>query len=312
MTKKSISLVIPAYREQDNLPILYDEILIVLNTLENKYEFEIIFINDGSLDRTWEKIELLCKKDLRVQWIDLSRNFWKELALTAGLEHARGDAVITLDADRQHPVEKIPEFIQRWEEGYDIVYNQRPEISLASPLKKMSSSIFYFLFNKISEFKLEPWATDYRLIDRKVVDAYLRFSEKNRIYRGLVDWLGFSRIALVFDARAREYGEATYDYSMLFRLAIHSLTSFSFFPLKVVGYLGLLVTLISSLLAIFVIFDKLFTQMYAFSNIVLIVILNTWIMWVTLMALGLIALYIANIHEEVIGRPLYIIRKKLN
>jgi glycosyltransferase involved in cell wall biosynthesis len=310
--KKIISFVIPAFNEQKNIPLLYDELLLIIEKLDAIYEYEIVFVNDGSTDRTWEMIENLCSKSTKVRWIDLSRNFGKELAITAGLESAIWDAIVTLDADRQHPVEKIPLFLEKWEQGFEIVYNRRPENPGASLMKKVSSRIFYSIFNKISEFKLEPWTTDYRLLDRNVVNAYLRFSEKNRIYRGLIDWLGFSRCVLVFDARAREHGEASYGYSMLFRLALHSLTSFSFFPLKLVGYLGLLVTAISSILAIFVIFDKLISQLYAFSNIVLIVILNTWIMGITLMALGFIALYIANIHEEVIGRPLYIVRKKLN
>ncbi len=309
---KTLSFVIPVYREQDNIPILYDELSKVLEKISNLYIFEIIFVNDGSQDRSWEKIVELSRKDSRVKWIDLSRNFGKELAITAWLENSIGDAVITLDADRQHPVEHIPEFIEKWEAWYEIVYNIRPGIHDANWIKKLSSKCFYTLFNRISEFKLEPGATDYRLLDRKVVDAYLRFSEKNRIYRGLIDWLGFSRIPLIFDANPREYGKATYVYPMLFRLALHSLTSFSFFPLKVVGYLGFFVTIFTSLLAVFVVFDKLVTQMYAFSNIVLIIILNTWIMGITLMALGFIALYIANIHEEVIGRPLYIIRNKVN
>lgn len=312
MTLKIISIVIPAYNEENNITLIWSDLVSILDWMKWKYSYEIIFVNDGSQDQTWEMIEKLGATYSQIKGVDLSRNFWKELAITAWLELSIWDAIITLDADGQHPIDKIPDFLEKWELWYEIVYNRRPENPGTSYLKKISSYLFYALFNKISEFKLEPGTTDYRLLDRKVVNAYLRFSEKNRIYRGLVDWLGFSRIALVFDARAREHGEASYGYTMLFRLALHSLTSFSFFPLKLVGYLGLFVTTISSFLAVFVIFDKLVTWWYSFSNIVLIVILNTWIMGVTLMALGFIALYIANIHEEVIGRPLYIVRKKIN
>lgn len=308
---KRISIVIPAYREERNISYIYGELMPILTSLVG-YDFEIVFVNDGSPDHTWHEIEKVCATDERAKGINLSRNFGKELAITAGLEHARGDAVITIDADGQHPVEKIPEFVREWESGYEIVYNRRPEIKGASWWKKVSSRLFYQMFNKISEFKLEPRTTDYRLLDRQVVDAYLRFSEKNRMYRGLVDWLGFSKKVLIFDAKSRIHGEASYTYKMLFRLAVHSLTSFSFFPLKLVGYLGLLMSIISTILLTVVIVDKFTVDKFGFSNIAAILLANTILIGVVLMSLGLIGLYIANIHEEVIGRPLYVVKKKLN
>lgn len=311
MHKKTLSIVIPAYREEKNISYIYQELLPILHSLEG-YHYEIIFVNDGSPDRTWHEIEKLCESDERVKWVNLSRNFGKELAITAGLEHSTGDAVITLDADGQHPVDRIPEFIREWESGYDVVYNKRPETSGASWYKKKTSQVFYFLFNTISEFKLEAGTTDYRLLDRVVVDAYLRFSEKNRIYRGLVDWLGFSKRALIFSAKDRIHGEATYNYKMLFRLAFHSLTSFSFFPLKLVGYIGLLIVVSGSITLFFQFIDKIWLTHFGFSNIGIVIVINTIMVWVVLMSLGLIGIYIANIHEEVIGRPLYIVKKKRN
>lgn len=308
---KLISIVIPAYREEKNIPLIYDELVAILHPLK-WYDYEIIFVNDGSPDRTWQAIERLCDKDTRVRWVNLSRNFGKELALTAWLESTEGDAVITLDADGQHPVEKIPEFIEKWEEWYDVVYNKRPETRGATWFKRFTSKWFYRLFNLISEFKLEPGTTDYRLINRDVVNAYLQFHEKNRMYRWLVDWMWFSKYPLVFDAKSRLHGNASYSYRSLLRLAMNNLLGFSLFPLKLVGFLGLFITLISSFLAVIVVLDKLTLNQFSFSNIVLIIILNTWILGITLMALGMIALYIANIHEEVIGRPLYIVKKKIN
>ena len=183
--------------------------------------------------------------------------------------------MITLDADGQHPVDRIPEFIREWESGYDVVYNKRPETSGISWCKKKTSQVFYKMFNAISEFKLEPGTTDYRLLDRVVVDAYLRFSEKNRIYRGLVDWLGFSKKALVFPAKNRVHGEATYSYKMLFRLAFHSLTSFSFFPLKLVGYIGLLIVVSGSITLFFQFIDKIGITSFGFSNIGIVIVINT-------------------------------------
>ena len=181
--RKTISLVIPAYKEASNVLPLYEELAPVIKLLSASYECEILFVDDGSPDGTWDEISSLSARDRKVSGISLSRNFGKELAITAGLKYAKGDAVITLDADGQHPVEKIPDFVEKWREGYDIVYNRRPEIQGASAFKRLTSNLFYALFNSISEFRLEPGTTDYRLLDRSVVDAYLRFNEKNRMYR---------------------------------------------------------------------------------------------------------------------------------
>lgn len=311
-TNRLISLIIPAYREARNIEPLYLSLLPVIKELSGDYTFEILYINDGSTDATWYEIEALSSVDPRVKGINLSRNFGKELAITAGLAHARWDAIITLDADGQHPVEKIPEFITKWRDGYDVVYNKRPEIHGAPIWKKLNSWLFYKIFNSISDFKLEPNTTDYRLLDRKVVDAYLQFGERNRIYRGLIDWLGFSKYALVFEAKKRHHGEASYTHKMLVRLALHSMTSFSFFPLKLVGYLGIIMTLFSTLLFIFVIVDKFTIDRFNFSNIAAILLVNMILIGIVLIALWLIALYIANIHSEVIGRPLYVVKDKKN
>lgn len=164
----------------------------------------------------------------------------------------------------------------------------------------------------MSEFKLEPRTTDYRLLDRCVVDAYLRFREKNRMYRGLVDWLGFRKVALVFNAKKRLNGEASYSYRKLIGLAINNLTSFSFFPLKFVGYIGFAITSLGSIILFLQILDKIGVTRLGFTNLGIVIVINTIMIGVVLMSLGLIGLYVANIHEEVIGRPLYIVKKKRN
>lgn len=312
-SKKLISLVIPAYREEKNISLLYREIFNVLAKISENYEFEIIFVNDGSPDATWFEIEKLCIEDTRVKGINLSRNFGKEIALTAGIEHSLWDAVITLDGDGQHPVEMIPEFLKEWSSGYDIVYNKRPKIEGASFTKKLSSQIFYALFNALSEFSLEADSTDYRLLDRKVVMYFLKFTERNRLYRGIIDWIWFEKKALVFDAKARlDAGQANYSFKKLLKLAVDSLTSFSVLPLKLVGYLWVIMTFFSSLLFIFVIIDKFTIDKFSFSNIAAIMLINTTLIGIVLMSLGLIALYIARIHEEVQGRPMYIVKDRKN
>jgi len=310
--KKVLSVVIPAYTEEQNIAFMYDAVLTSLQQIMGTYDYEMIFVNDGSKDSTWEEIEKLCAHDPRVLGLNLSRNFGKEIAITAGLEHASGDAVITLDADGQHPPERIPDFVQKWEEGYDIVYNQRPEIPDASFMKRFTSQCFYALFNAMSEFKLEPGATDYRLLDRAVVNAYLRFREKNRMYRGLIDWLGFNKTALVFDAKKRFNGNASYSYRKLLGLAINNLTSFSFFPLKFVGYIGSVIVSLGACILVLQMMDKIGLVHLGFSNLGIVVVINTIMIGIVLMSLGLIGLYIANIHEEVIGRPLYITKGRKN
>lgn len=310
--KKLISIVIPAYKEEKNISVIYNDLEVILNKLDI-YNFEIIFVNDWSPDLTWFEIAKLCEIDKKVKWINLSRNFWKELAMTAWLEFAIWSAVITLDADWQHPPEKIPDFISKWEQWYEIVYNKRPKIDWASFVKKLSSKLFYYFFNKISDFKLEESTTDYRLLDRKVVDVFLNFREKNRLYRWLIDWLWFKKIALVFNAKRRIHWEwATYNYFKLYKLALDSVTSFSLFPLKIVGYLWLLITTFSCLIFFIMVLDKIWFINMGFTNLALVVVINTILIWIVLMSLGFMALYIANIHEEVIWRPLYVVREKIN
>lgn len=313
MTKKLISIVLPAYKEEKNISLIYNEIQKVFSDLEKNYNFEIIFVNDWSPDNTWDEILKLCEKDKCVKWINLSRNFWKEIAITAGIESSVWDAVITLDWDWQHPVDKIPKFIKFWENWYDMVYNKRPKTEWVWFVKRSSSKFFYKIFNLFSDFKLEESTTDYRLLDRKLVENFKMFWEKNRMYRGLTDWMWYKKKALVFDAKKRlDWWKSTYWYKQLYNLAINSLTSFSVFPLKLVWYLGFFLTFFWTIMFIFMITDKLLYDKFSFSNLAIILIVNTILIWIVLMSLGLIALYIARIHEEVQKRPMYLIQDKIN
>lgn len=313
MSKKLISIVLPTYREEKNVSLIYNELQKVLHKISEKYNYEIIYVNDGSPDNTWEEIVKVCQKDQNVKAINLSRNFGKEVAISAGINETLWDAVITLDSDGQHPVEMLWSFLDEWEKWYDIVYNKRPNTHWASFIKNFSSKLFYSIFNLISDFKLEPGTTDYRLLDRKVVNYYIKFQEKNRLYRGLTDWLGFNKKALIFDAQKRlDDGISSYSYKKLFNLAVNSLTSFSMFPLKLVWYLWFFITFTSTFLLIFVIWDKILFNYFTFSNIAIVIILNTILIWVVLMSLWLIALYIWKIHEEVLHRPMFIIKDKVN
>ena len=313
MSKKLISIVIPSYKEEKNIPLIYIELKDILNSIKNEYDYEIIFVNDWSPDLSWLKIEEICIKDKNVKWINLSRNFWKEVAISAWIEASSWDCVITLDSDWQHPVEKIPDFIKEWKKWYDVIYNKRPKIEWASFFKKLSSKIFYKIFNAMSDFKLEPGTTDYRLLDKKVVNYFVQFGEKNRLYRGLTDWMWFNKKALVFDAKQRlDWWNGTYTYKNLFKLAVNSLTSFSLFPLKLVGYLWTIITISSIIMFSVIIVDRLWINYFGFSNLALVLILNTTLMWIVMVSLWFIAHYIGKIHEEVLWRPMYIVSDRLN
>ncbi len=310
--KKTISIVLPAYNEWEQVNEIYNNICNILDK-QIEYTYEIIFINDGSLDNTRENIYNICQKNNNIKWLNLSKNFGKEIAITAWLEYAIWDIVITLDCDGQHPVDKIPEFLKYWKQWYDIVYNKRPKIENATFIKKLFSKLFYRLFNLISDFKLESATTDYRLLDRKVVNAFLHLKEQNRVYRWLIDWLWFNKKALIFDALPnKKWRKPSYSFFKLVKLAINSITSFSFFPLKLVWYFWWIITFVSIVLLIIALFDKLWFTDFQFSNLAIVVILNTILIWVVLMSLGMMSLYIASIHREVLWRPLYIVKESTN
>lgn len=319
--KKLLSIVIPAYNEEKNVVIISRQLLPILEPLSKfwsftwqkfEYEYEIVFINDWSKDRTWDSIVNLSKNNSRIKWVNFSRNFGKEVALSAWLEHANWDIIITLDADWQHPIVKIPEFIAKWEEWFDIVYNIRPKTAWVSLFKKISSKLFYFLYNSLSDVKFESWITDYRLLDRKVVKAYLWFKEKNRIYRWIIDYMWFKKTFLEFDALERTEWQTKYNFVKLLKLAVDALTSFSVKPLwllMIVGWFLMFCWLVWIFLLTFHIFWKDIIS-FSFPNIVIIV--NIFFFWVIMLGLWLIWLYIWNIHEEVKQRPLYIVDELTN
>jgi len=306
---KLISIIIPIFNEAKNILKLYLELIKILAKL--RYDFEIIFVNDGSLDQSQFQVERLKKEDDRIRLINLTRNFGKELATSAGINYCRGDACIMIDADLQHPPALIKQFIAKWENGASVVIGVRKSNKGEGLVKKIGSKAFYKIINKISQTKLVPNATDYRLLDRGVIDQFNKFSERNRMTRALIDWLGFETQYLYFEAGRRTSGQAGYSYFKLLRLAVNSMVSFSLFPLKIAGYLGIIITLLSAPLGLFILIEKYILSdplsLYISGPAILAVIL-VFLVGIILISLGLIALYIANIHEEVINRPLYVIK----
>jgi polyisoprenyl-phosphate glycosyltransferase len=311
--KKKISLVIPVYNEEKNINSFYPALAKVLSGLEADFDFELIFVNDGSTDQSTELIESLAAADSRIKYLEFSRNFGKEIATTAGLNNAGGDAAIMIDADLQHPVELIPELIAKWRNGAEVVIGVRKSNQGEGVVKKIGSEIFYKIINRIAEIKIMPQATDYRLIDRAVIDEFNRFTENHRMTRALIDWLGFKREYVYFDANPRLDGKAKYGLGKLFHLAASSFISSSLLPLEFAGYLGVLITFFSGVLGLYIIIGKyIFHWNYAssFSGPAQLAILIVFLVGIILISLGLIALYIADIHGEVAHRPLYVIRKK--
>lgn len=308
---KTIEILIPLYNESKNIQILYNELSTVFNRLPN-YAFSMLFINDGSKDDSFSVIEKIGTVDKRVKGLSFSRNFGKELALTAGIRNTTADAVIIMDADLQHPPEIIPKFIEKWEKGFDVVLSIRKYSEKPPVWKRLGSYFFNKIFTLISETESIQGASDFRLLDRKVVDALKLFTERNRLVRGLIDWVGFNRTTVDYIARPRLSGEPSYSLPKLIRLAINSFTSFSLLPLKLTGYIGIIFFFFFGFLGLFMFIDRVTINRYSFTNLAFVVVLNSFSLGIVMIGLGLVALYIGHIYTESVNRPLYIISKTLN
>jgi polyisoprenyl-phosphate glycosyltransferase len=307
-----IAIIIPVYCEAGNLLQLYERLRQVTDTL-SRYAWDYVFVNDGSSDHSIGVLRQLAAIDERVTVLDLSRNFGKEIALTAGVHEAdHADAVICIDADLQHPPELIPTLVDKWVEGHEVVATIRTSIDRQPLLKRVGSRVFYWLMSKISGLPIKSQTTDYRLYDKKVVAAFKLATERDRLFRGIMDWMGFSRAYVEFQADARMEGQPGYSYSKLIGLAVNSLTSFSLWPLRITGYLGLLITSISSSLLFWMLVNFIVESEFQYTALAIVVVANTFLIGIVLMAIGLVALYIGSIHTEVINRPLYIVRERIN
>lgn len=313
MESKMISIVIPIYNEAPNVAPLYETVKSIIKKLPQK--FELIFVDDGSSDDSVKKLRQIAKRDKRAKIIELARNFGKEIAVTAGIHTAKGDAAIIMDADLQHPPELLPQFVDEWQHGADIVVGVKRYSDKEGWFKRFSSGTFYALLGRVSTTKITPHASDFRLINRKVIDTFKTFTERNRITRGLIDWTGFDRRYVYFEAPPRLNGEATYSYRKLFGLAMNSFTAHSMLPLKLAGWLGWLIIFISALLGLFTVTEKFVLgdpMKLDITGTALLAIMLLFLVGVVLICLGFVALYIARIHDEVINRPLYIIKREVN
>lgn len=311
--RKLLSIIIPIYNESANIKPLHQAVTRQLKKLD--YDHELLFVDDGSGDDSLKRLARIAKTDPHVRVLEFARNFGKESAVTAGLHAAAGDAVILMDADLQHPPDHLIEFVNKWENGSDVVVGVRSYSDDEGWLKRKSSALFYRLFGIVSDTNITPHATDFRLLDRSVVNTYNELSEHNRITRGLIDWLGFRRSYIQFEAPPRLHGEASYSVRKLFKLAMDTFTAHSLLPLKLAGWLGILILVISGPLGLFMAYDKYVlggVSMFNFTGTALLAVILLFLVGILLASLGLISMYVARIYEEVMGRPLYVVRREIS
>lgn len=312
MPNPLISIVVPVYREERNLPLLLNRLEQVAAQLP-QFDFEYIWVNDGSPDESWRVMKELAVNCGHLRVIDLSRNFGKEVALTAGLDAARGNALIFMDADLQHPPEFIPQLISAWEQGFEVVATVRGRFESESAFRKLCSRIFYKIMRRISDLEMVSKTTDFRLIDKKVALALGGINEKQRIFRGLIDWAGFRKTYLAFEAAERVHGKASYSYRKLAGLALDSVIGNSTFPLLMIVYLGITSSSLSALALLGMSLHKfVFSNFLNFTNLAFVVVGNVLLTGVMLTALGIMSLYLRKIYGETQGRPLYFVREKRN
>lgn len=313
MIRQLISVVVPIHNEAPNIPQLYQEL--DTHTRSLPYQFEFIFVDDGSNDDSMQILQRMSRKDRRVRLIEFARNFGKEAAVSAGLHTAHGSAAVILDADLQHPPSLINKFIAAWRQGADVVVGVKRYSRYEGRLKRLSSDLFYRLLGTVSHTRITPHASDYRLVDKKVINAFCKLTERNRITRGLIDWLGFRRQYVHFEAPPRKAGTASYGYRKLFALAMNSFTAYSLLPLRLAGYFGAFILMVAAPLGAFLLIETYVLSDPLHWNITgtaLLAVLILILVGLVLACLGLVALYIAHIHAEVTNRPLYVIRKKSN
>lgn len=303
-----LSVIIPVYNEEKNIEPLLKRLLPVIE----KYSYEVIFISDGSTDKTVERIKKITKENKKVKLISFVRNFGHQAALTAGYRFAKGDCVVSIDADLQDPPELIDRLIKKWQEGAKIVYAQREERK-DTLFKKLTATLFYRLINFLSERPIPKEVGDYRLIDREVVSFLNNLPEKSRFLRGLVAWPGFSSTAIFFKRDKRFAGETHYPLSKMINFALDGIISFSTKPLKIASYLGFIASFFGTLGIIYALYRRLFLpHQYWVTGWTAIFVAVVFFGGIQLITIGIIGEYIGKIYKEIQNRPLYLIKEKIN
>ena len=303
-----LSIVVPIYNESLNLDGFFARLIPVLESAGEP--FEVICIDDGSRDDSVAKLKLVNQADPRVKLLVFSRNFGKEAALSAGLANATGEAVIPIDADLQHPPEMIPQMVAKWREGYDVVYAVRRERTGQGLVSRLQAHAFYWLFEKLSEVQMPREVGDFRLLDRKVVDAINAMPERTRFMKGIFAWVGFRQVGIPYDQEERQFGETSFNLMRLLRFAFDGLVAFSDMPLRIWTVIG---AVISGFAFFYIVVRLVRTLVYGIDvpGYESIIVIMLFLGGIQLITLGIIGHYLGRVFNEVKGRPLYIVRERL-
>ena len=308
MSRIRYSFVIPVFNEQETLPELHRRLSDVIEGLDG--EAELLFVDDCSFDGSYELLAELGRRDQRVRVIRFARNFGHQVAITAGLEHAVGDAVIVLDADLQDPPEVVPDLVARWKEGYEVVYAVREHRSGESWVKRVTASWFYRILRRIAHIEIPLDAGDFRLVDRRAVDAFRAMRERTRYVRGMFSWVGFRQIGVPYTRSERFAGEPKYSYSKSLKLAIDGIVSFSDAPLRAALVAGFAFSTLAFLIGVFAVVAKL-AGAFVVPGWASILVVVSFLGGIQLTLMGMLGLYVGRIYEEVKARPIYIVRETI-
>ena len=304
---KKISIIIPAYNEQESLPILYERLTKLMENLNN-YDFEVLFVNDGSKDKTIEIIKELREKDERICYVDFARNFGKEIAMIAGLDYATGDCVIFMDADLQDPPELVPELVKYWEEGYDDVYAKRKSRKGETWLKKFTSKMYYKVLQHITRVEIQEDTGDFRLLDRRCVNALKKLRESQRNTKSMFSWIGYKKKEVLYDRDPRVAGSTKWNYGKLMDLAIDGITSLTTSPLRISTFIAIPTFIVLFVYFIYVI-AKCFVvnqPIQAYQSIILLILFFSGIQ---ILLFGIVGEYLGRIFNETKNRPLYLVNE---
>lgn len=308
MTKqKKISILIPAYNEEEVLRHLYERLAKLAGETKH-YDFEFLFVNDGSRDRTLEMIKEYAKTDERIAYVNLSRNFGKEIAMIAGLDHVTGDATVIIDADLQDPPELIPQMITYWEEGFDDIYARRRSRAGESWLKKITSEMYYKFLQRSTTIPIQRDTGDFRLLSRRCVEALREFRESQRNAKGIFSWIGYKKKEILYDRDPRAAGQTKWNYFKLFNLAIDGITSFTIAPLRIASVMGILVSFAAFIYIIYLVIRTIFfgSDLAGYPSTMAAIL---FLGGVQLVSLGVIGEYIGRIFNETKKRPLYLVEE---
>lgn len=306
---KKISIVIPAYNEEESLPFLIKKLEEIMNLEElKKYEFEILFVNDGSRDNTLNLIKKYREEDPRVSYVDFSRNFGQEVAMAAGIDYATGDCAIFMDADLQDPPELIPQMVKFWEEGYDDVYARRKSRTGESFLKKFTSKMYYKVLQKMTRIEVQVDTGNYRLIDRRCINALKKMKESERCLKSMFSWIGYNKKEILFDRPPRIAGKTKWNYIKLMDLAINGITSFTTSPLRLATFFAIPTFVTLAIYFLYVVIKCIYTStmVQAFQAIILLILFFSGIQ---IMLFGILGEYLGRIFNETKNRPLYFVNE---